>query len=244
MDLEKFEFLLRDRALFLCRSDKFSDPFEATTPRRESEYRVKEYIRCSRLLNNPMTMEEAIEKSDEMADLHKRFRIALIINCWHINSTESDAMWRLYLKTNEGVAIQTTYERLIHSLQDNQDQIFVSKVRYLDYDKDIWYHEHDYPMRGYDLYSPIVHKRKAFGHENELRVFQKIEEAVDTPNYWDHQPNKIGRNLPCNVEILIDKIILPPTAEDDVREKVKSILNKYGFKVEIIKSKLKDPPIY
>ncbi len=35
LDLEKFEYLLRDCALFFCRSDKFSDPFEASVPKKE-----------------------------------------------------------------------------------------------------------------------------------------------------------------------------------------------------------------
>jgi len=30
------------------------------------------------------------------------------ISCWHYNLTESGAMWRLYLKSNEGIAIRTT----------------------------------------------------------------------------------------------------------------------------------------
>lgn len=244
MDLEKFELLLKDKALFLCRSDKFVDPFEASIPRREAEYRVEEQLKLSDFFKRPMTREEAQVKSDQMGDLHKRFRKAFIVNCWHISTTESDAMWRLYLKTNDGVAIQSSYKRLYDSLNHNTEEVFFSKVRYLDYDKDIWHHKVDYPVTRYNLFTPIVHKRLEFRHENELRVFQQINEAVDNAAYWDDKPNQVGKNISCDTDILIDKIILPPTSEDDVKKKVDELLAKYGLKRETIKSKLNEPPIY
>ncbi len=244
IDLDKFELLLNERALFLCRSDKFSDPFEASIPKREADNRVNEFLKNSVQLSNPMTIEEAVGKSNEMADFHKRFRKTFIVNCWHISTNESDAMWRLYLKTNEGVAIQSCYNRLYDSLKHNTEEIFVSKVRYLDYDKDIWGHETDYPLKGYNIFSPIVHKRVEFTHENELRVFQHVNDAGDNSSYWDDKPNRIGRNISCDTEILIDKIILPPTSEKDVLNKVENLLTKYGLSKEIAKSKLNEPPIY
>jgi len=51
----------------------------------------------------------------------------------------------------------------------------------------------EYPVKGYNLFSPIVHKRKEFIQENELRVFQQIDEAVHNEKYWDSQSNQIGK---------------------------------------------------
>jgi hypothetical protein len=104
-DLEKFESLLRDRALFFCRSDKFSDPFEASVPKKEVDYRVTERRSHTSYSNRIISNEEAQKSSQDLGDLHKRSRKSFIVNCWHINNGESDAMWRLYLKTNEGVAV-------------------------------------------------------------------------------------------------------------------------------------------
>ncbi|NLE62949.1 MAG: hypothetical protein GX612_03820, partial [Bacteroidales bacterium] len=85
MDLEKFESLLKNSSLFFCRADRFADPFEGSIPKRE----VKENI--SGLSNQHILMKKQ-----------------KIINCWHINNNENDSMWKLYLKSNEGIAIRTT----------------------------------------------------------------------------------------------------------------------------------------
>lgn len=244
IDLPKFEGLLHDQGLFLCRSDKFSDPYEASIPKREADYRIKEHMKVAASFGRQTTLEKAMENSNSIGNLHKRFRRGFVVNCWHMSTTESDAMWRLYLKTNEGVAIQSSYKRLYDSLKHNEEEIFISRVRYLDYEKDIWHHKEFYPVTKYNLFTPIVHKRLAFIHENELRVFQQLNEAVDNPTYWQSQANQFGKTISCDINILIDKVILPPTAEDDVLKKVEDLMTKYDCKAQIIKSKLNDPPIY
>lgn len=39
MSLQKFKFMIKNKALFFCRADKFSDPFEGTLPKKEADYR-------------------------------------------------------------------------------------------------------------------------------------------------------------------------------------------------------------
>ena len=46
------------------------------------------------------------------ASLPNGSRDCTAVNCWHINEHESAAMWDLYLKSNEGIAIQSTYQKL------------------------------------------------------------------------------------------------------------------------------------
>jgi len=41
----------------------------------------------------------------------------VFVNPWHKNEFESAAMWKLYLKSEEGVAIRTTVERLKHAFE-------------------------------------------------------------------------------------------------------------------------------
>jgi hypothetical protein len=119
IDLAKFHDMLETSSLFFCRADKFSDPFEGSLPKREYDYR------------NKQGFVEGFEQ------LHLKMKKFTLINCWHINENESDAMWRLYLKTNEGVAIQTTIGKLCFALDKSTSTFRVSKVRYIDYDKDI-----------------------------------------------------------------------------------------------------------
>jgi len=153
-------------------------------------------------------------------------------------------MWQLYLKTNEGVAIQTTYQKLHDSLIHNNEDIFISKVRYINYETDIWGHDTEYPIKEYFAYTPIIHKRLAFARERELRVFQEIHDATFDEAYWSTQPKVKGKNLSVTLETLIDKIILHPTAGKDVEQKVEDILKKYKLTFVIEQSELNREPLY
>ncbi len=226
IDLVKFEDMLNTSSLFFCRADKFSDPFEGSIPKKEYEWRSK-------------------EGHQGFDTLHIKLKKFTLINCWQINKNESDAMWRLYLKTNEGVAIQTTTKKLCSALDKSEFRFLVSKIRYIDYENDVWYNEMDYPEKSYNLYIPLIHKRIEFFHENEFRILFDIEHKDQSSDYWDREPNQIGKKIPIDFSNIIDKIILPPTADNEVRRKVESIITKYGYNnIKIYNSKLNDKPYY
>src|ERR1700683_2568059 len=114
---EKLESLLKDRALFFCRADKFTDPFEGSIPKREADYRPKEAMRRQTAFQRPIDGKMVEDNIAGISSLHRRFKSATVVNCWQINLNESDAMWRLYLKDNEGVAIQTTAAKMMAAIQ-------------------------------------------------------------------------------------------------------------------------------
>ena len=97
MSFDKFEAMLRDKALFFCRADRFSDPFEGSIPRREAESRDKK-----------QTGERKEVNIAGLRSTHINFKIANVVNCWQIAEHENDAMWRLYLKSNMGLAIKSS----------------------------------------------------------------------------------------------------------------------------------------
>lgn len=244
MDLEKFESLLRDKALFFCRADKFSDPFEGSIPKRESEHRIKEEKIWAAYFGQPFDLKKAEENVKATSDHQKRLKGSLVANCWHINKNESDAMWRLYLKDNEGVAIQSTVEKIYAELANVTDIIRPSKIRYLDYEEDVWFDAIDYPHTHYNFLVPFIHKRKEFMHENEFRLFIEIPESEKTVDYWDNQSNHKGKLVPIDVNGLVDKIILPPTSDDKTDLKIKELTKKYSFDFTFEKSKLNSEPYF
>lgn len=62
-------------------------------------------------------------------------------------------MWSQYLRTQEGIAVQSTYERLCQSLAGYEDfQINIGMVNYIDY-------ESDSIPNGNAIY-PTMYKRK------------------------------------------------------------------------------------
>jgi hypothetical protein len=165
------------------------------------------------------------------------FRRSHVVNCWHSNPNESDAMWRLYLKSNEGVAIQTTTARLTGALQGTVKDIDISQVRYLDYDREAFYGQ-DYPHRNYNLFMPLIHKRKEFVHEREVRLICEIREAERDIDYWEKQEFRSGMLIDVDVLTLVEKVILPPTSDEKVRQDVEYIAQRFGYDFELEKSAL------
>ncbi len=153
-------------------------------------------------------------------------------------------MWRLYLKTNEGVAIQTTVKRLMDALAGNATEVDISKVRYIDYDKDCFHHPRDYDHRNYNLFMPLVHKRNEFVHERELRLIHEVNDARLNKDYWTTQEFERGMFIEIDLSILIDKVILPPTSDEAVRMKAEKIATGLGYNLSFEKSTLAKPALF
>src|SRR5262245_22006985 len=51
------------------------------------------------------------------ADFRKHIRGRTYVSCWSMDPAESWALWRLYCPSNDGVAIQTTYDKLEKSIR-------------------------------------------------------------------------------------------------------------------------------
>ncbi|RYY72252.1 MAG: DUF2971 domain-containing protein [Chitinophagaceae bacterium] len=242
MSLEKFQRLLADRALFFCRADKFSDIYEGSIPRREAEHRISEARRAADFYQQHFDEAGALATIRDRAAFHQAFKYATIVNCWHINPNESDGMWRLYMDNNEGVAIQTTGARITRTMEDPAEDIEMSKVRYIDYERDIWYHPEDFPHRSYNMITPLIHKRAEFGHEQEFRLFHLIEVATRTTDYW--QPDQHGRNIPVNLDTLIERVCLHPTATEADCNNVLNLLAAAGLDKPVVFSQLNSQPYY
>jgi hypothetical protein len=120
LDLSKFLDMLLCRQLFMSRSDKFEDQYEGTF----SEPTFEELKSISG--NNP-----------EFLDKYKQHRKNVVISSWHINEYESYAMWQIFTKNNEGLAIQSTIGRLQQALgPENRYEQHIGEVKYIDYKKE------------------------------------------------------------------------------------------------------------
>lgn len=242
LTLEKLEYLLRDCALYFRRCDGNPDDiFEGSVPQAEVRNRELEIKRVASFFNNPISDNEAKQKSNNIGNLQEKLTKSFVVNCWHINDGESDAMWRLYLKKEPGVAIKSTVKNLIDSLNDTNEQIYLRKINYINYDSDIYSTSRPKP---YDVLTPCLTKRSEFAHENELRLILHIPEAVKDSNYWNNSNPLDGKNILCDINGLVDKIILCPGSDNTTVENVKSLLVKYNFDKILEKSKLDKRPTY
>ena len=92
------------------------------------------------------------------------FKHLNFFNCWHMNDGASDAMWKLYVKGSEGVAIQSTVGRLICSFASCSDTVYLGEVRYVDHAT------FAAPNGKPSGFSDYMFKRLAFRHEQEVRL--------------------------------------------------------------------------
>lgn len=226
MDFTKFVSLLDKSALFFPRADRLPDPFEGSYPKVNVTLR-------------PVVYKDKIPPKalKDLSQFYKLFRKFTAISCWHLNEYESAAMWHLYLKSNEGIAIQSTFNLLKTSLKDENHNIFIGKVRYIDFEKD-W-------MPEGNILHAFVHKRKSFEHEQELRaVIQEFRYKKNGDINWDKVPFDEGVYVSVDLNMLIDRVYLAPTSPKWLLELVRSVARKYELGKDVIQSSLDDRPVY
>jgi hypothetical protein len=206
MDLSKFLDLLLSRQMFMARSDKFEDQYEGTF----SEPTYEELKKLSE--NNP-----------EFLQYHKSHRKNVVISSWHINEYESFAMWQIFTKNNEGLAIQSTISRMQEALgPENRYDQYIGAVKYIDYKREY------VPLD--NNFFPFLFKRKSFQYEREVRIISDLS---------DHKMY-INEGVKINVDInkLIDKIYIHPKSENWYKNLVIQLMQQLGFDFTIEKSDL------
>ena len=158
MDFQKFVSLLDKQALFFGKVQMLQDNYEGTLPVFAKLFKAS----ASKLYSNGNNT-----YSNHVDDFLKLLRVTTLVNTWHINEAESAAMWHLYSNNNAGIAIQSTYERLSESFNNNkEDPVWISTVRYIDYNKDMFGLS--------NTFEAFTCKRLSFQHENELRAFTSL----------------------------------------------------------------------
>lgn len=219
MDFTKFVSLLERKQLYFSLPVYFDDPFECSNTAR------------SRLINEIRLGFFLQEDKEELREIEEKvfnsIRENIAINCWHINSVESAAMWKLYLKSSEGIAIQSTFGRLKDGLAPSVAKVSIGKVQYIDYQEDT--------IPNGNLFYRALSKRKSFEHENELR-------ALFMPSSLG-EPFDKGVYIDIDINTLIETIYIEPTAPHWITELVQSVLSRYQLDVDVRSSSLRESPI-
>jgi len=219
LDFTKFISILEMKSLFFVFAENLNDPFEGSLSALNKKLQPT--------LFEKKFFQNNINRSE------MRTRVA--VNCWHINTHESAAMWKLYAKTNEAVCVQSTYG----CLRDALPKLFrLSEVRYVDYQTD-WIPE-SHPLM------PFIFKRKSFEHEHELRAMidiQNIDEHLF--KFMGMQPSEEGLYKNISINNLIKSIYVAPDSSDWFFELVKKSCKTYGLnEVSVIRSSLETEPFF
>ena len=215
MSFAKLAWLIATESLHFLRLDQHDDEWEGLVTTKPENIEDRKYIRFTKY-----------------------------INCWHINHTESDAMWKLYGPGGETVAIKTTVGALRTSLQGIP--VYMGKINYK---------ERNIPKG--NLYWPVVFKRKPFQHEKELRlcISSAFNENPPDLTQLKKELTSLGVDNPSDMELLkgiglkeikvpidlnqlIREVIICPNSKPFLMEAVKHIVKSKVSHARIRKSKI------
>jgi hypothetical protein len=217
MDFTNYIWTLECSALYFSRIDLLGDPFEGTTTAASNDAIMK-------AMDWPAGSEQQQKDwATGNARARRDVRRGLFVNCWHMNDHESEAMWRLYANSDQSIAIQTSYSKLVDAFDES---IIVGAVRYTDYDHAV------FPMN--DALWPAAHKRASFKHENEIRALKFATADGNEP---------LGHSVPVNLATLVERVYVSPNCPSWYEKLAQRLTQRFGYDFPIMKSRLSEEPV-
>jgi hypothetical protein len=235
LSFEKFAWLLETSKLHHTRLDLLGDPFEGSVTRP--------YARKRDAAEGEIASAQArIERLGRQ--MHVFFSYA---TCWHASSFESAAMWKLYCSENAGIAVVSSVESMLESVDVRPFQsAILGPVDYLDFDNDEMYLSRGLQAR------PGFLKRKSFEHEREVRgMGDYVNYAAQAkppikvgniPDMKDKMPR--GVSVTVDLGVLVGAIYISPLAPAYFVELVEIMAERHGLKDCVRRSTLLGDPVF
>ncbi|UYZ39009.1 DUF2971 domain-containing protein (plasmid) [Clostridium beijerinckii] len=214
ISLKQFMHFIENNKTYLTRISSWDDTWEAPT------------------MKLPIQHEDG-----RLSKLAYSSGMDLFAQCW-TSKKESDAMWRIYSASKDGIKIGTTvkkFELLEGPRRYAVDEIFyyenlMEGLKYCD--------EHSSIMR---IFREGLIKREEFSHEQEIRLI-----TINAPNTLEKvlkdEENYLELNL--NAKDFIEEIIIDPRAEEYYVETIKKYCERVGIEVVPKKSDLYNDDIF
>ena len=222
MDFPKFMDIVMRRELYFSCLANLNDPFEGHITRP-----MVDLIRGTDPALDGEKRETNRQKIKQNLAAIRGFRQMINVSCWHMNETESDAMWQLYMPSGQGIAIRTTFGRFKDSVKQSAIQVHGGIVQYVDYNT----HECDYS----NIFNWSILKRKSYAHENEFRAIA-LEPTGDVYG--------AGLSVKIDATRLIQSVFVSPAAPAWHVDLLRSLTKTHNLDISINRSKLYRHPMY
>lgn len=211
--IARFIQLLTTKQLTLVKPKMWDDPFEN------------------------ILLSSKIKIGDEVADISSRDSVYGQCWTWH---RETDAMWRIYSPNKDGVRLKSTPRKLLKALQSacgkySDVQCFIGNVKYIPKIKmqktfeaiDI------FNTNGSGIAETLLYKRNEFSHEKEVRIIYSGKEEECASDTFE---------FPIDISTTFDRLLFDPRMSEDLRKSYIAAVKALGFRSEIKRSTLYDPP--
>lgn len=200
---------------FFCNTRKLGDPFEGSLPEFNNNINEqKEYQISKELLHNKKNFQKSTKLKTIPNWSYQSWKNRVLVNCWHMNNSESAAMQNSYSYRNSGIALPSTF-RLKDSIKFCKEEIIIGEVQYLNY-RNEWLKENS--LLGWEIF---LTKKRPYEYERELRALNIV---------YDNDPN--------NKELLNDFFLKNcrinlPKGQKTTAKKMLSIHNDKIFPIYI-----------
>jgi len=205
MSFSRFFWLLQKKQLWLSRADLLGDPWEISLVGKQLEHVISHHPPTTLPLAD-VKPETAMQRSERIIRMWRR---QTFVSSWSSSEHESHALWRIYCRSAEGVAVQTTLARLRESVGD----LRVYRVTY--------------ETPGSRKQTPtlpdlVAKKRPMFAYEQEVRVVLSTDGGADP----DHEA--LGHGLEWDPEKTVEWIRVHPEADYSFMETVTAAVELYA----------------
>ena len=170
-------------------------------------------------------LEERSGDPQQHLDLLRLTKGWSFVSCWHMNECESAAMWK--------------YSRLREALAED---VHIGTINYISYDRD--------KIPAGNTFWPLMHKRRSFEHEQELRAVWSALHMVGEAGpavasgyeYRSAPEESVWKDV--DLRVLVENIFVSPAAKPWFSELLKKVLRRYHLDVPVRQSDLAAEPLF
>jgi hypothetical protein len=211
MSLDKFIYMIENKVIFLPRADINPIYFEGRFLNYDKDRLLgrfeKDGMACPK------------EKAELAINVFQNHKRCTYFDSWQINDYECHAMWKIFGKDNNSVALKTDIKRLKKVYNNKKESdVLLTKVEYYK------------PTDGIKLYNNIllfIRKPISFSYEKEIRGIIQHKYQYESENH-QYPSNEI---IPINdFHSFISEIILSPTSCECLLNEINRSLHKNGIK--------------
>jgi hypothetical protein len=229
LDIVKFVDLLQTSTLHFSRADLVGDDFEGSYTQGNKTW-YKKYFR------DLYGKDAGDEWIDNVAAFNRGLPKWIYLNCWHMNSDESAAMWQQYGPVAGSIAIRSTVGSLKKALAKASEPIHIGAVTYISYQNDKFPDAH--PLHAF------LHKRTSFAHEKEARAIFVNYEAQDKPFALPTSAPAEGIRVKTTLKDLVQAVHVAPRAQQWVVQVVDRLLDTHGVGIRATQSAMDVAPLF
>lgn len=216
MDFSKYVSLLETKKLYFSIVEKLEDKLEGLPTKADYESQ-KSFCSYYETQGNDLA-DTYVDMQIGATKKRKLLKKLFYVSCWRIDENESPKAWKRYVNSGKGVAIQTTYGKLIEIIKDCEQSIIVEMVDYSDNTAK----PNDHYIRTF------LHKNPLYKWENELRaVFSKIPIQYPEIPPYPMEPYAYGELVVMNMDKLMQKIAVYPESGKRFLSLVKLVTEEY-----------------